>query len=236
MEIEVAIHEAIKGYIESDKFKEVIKKQAEEMVDDAVKSCIRSYGGMSEDIKIAVKEAFKFDVEELGLNGYNKFICDVVKQSIEAKMIAEPIQNEINKIIDEVTAPMEKTIKFDEILKKLLVTVDSDFEHYRSLEGYLEDHSFRDYCTVIIEQPEDDRYDWINIYLSECKNKDRWTCEFALCVHKSFTSFKINGRDLTPREKLCSPYMNELEKLMYKMFLNEVHVDRESIKEWEDCF
>lgn len=237
MDIQGAIKTEIDNYIGSKKFNEMVKQQAETMVDEAVKSCFRGYNGLSEDIENAVKESFSFDIKELGLSVYSKVICDIVKTSLEAKMIGEPIQEEINKVINEITAPMGKTIKFDEILKKLILT-NYDFDHYETIDEFFIDHSFSDYFTVIIERPSgnSDIYDWIEIYMSEKPRIEKYDCEFRLFVHKDFTSLKINGRDIKPHQKLFSSYMNPLEKLMYKMFLNNVHIDRLSVEAWEDRF
>lgn len=232
MQIETEIKGAIEGYIGSDKFKEHISNQAEKMVNEAVSNCFRSYGDISKNIETAVKEALAFDVKDLGLTGYGKFLSEIVADTLKKAMIDEKVQEKVNKRIADITRVAPKEIVLDDLKRAILkeVTSNSCSCEEIDLDELLECNTISDYCTFEVEA--NDQYDWITLYIDERPSKLERNCEYEITCYKSGRMhIKMSGREASMKE-LAFDFHHGFRDYLYSLFLADTKIDYQSVADY----
>jgi hypothetical protein len=223
------IVQATEEYLQSDKLKEYIISQAEKMVNEAVKEAFSWSGNVKKQIDDVVKNQLSININDLGIHGHNKFITEVVQEKLH-QFLRSDVEVEITKTLNDMLEPIEKVVSIQKLKEKLFEAsekecVDSccdDMDYI--LENYDED----DLYTFIVEV--ESKYNWVNIYLDKEPNKSENDCEFKLCVHETFTTFKQDDREIKAKDKLMNPYKWDIEKFIYQMFLAGSTINYEEAK------
>lgn len=217
---------ATEDYLKSDKLKEVISKQAEDMINDVVKEAFRWSGNIRKQIEDVVKNELSINTKELGISGHNKFLTEVIGNKLK-QHLRHDVESEINKTLEKMLSPIDKVVSIETLKEELFKSADKsslgcgcDDRDY-ILENFDEDDIF----TFIVEGPSESRYEWVTIYIDTKPNKSEYECQFSLTVHKNFTTFKERERDLKAKDKILNPYMEDIEDFIYAMFLNDSTID-----------
>ena len=227
MEIEKELKGAIESYIGSDKFKEHIANQAEKMVNEAVSNCFRSYGDIGKNIEEAVKEALAFNVKELGLTGYGKFIGEIVTQSLKKAMIDEKVQEKIEARISEITRVAPAVITYDDLKKAVIkhivedkLTCGGDFD-----EEY---HNINDLCTFKMELGDS----FLRIYIDSKPDQYENKCDYYLSIYKKngAMSIKIRDNQFNAVDKITTWHFG-FDDYLHGLFLSDTKADFKSFEE-----
>jgi hypothetical protein len=227
MEIERELKGAIESYIGSDKFKEHIANQAEKMVNEAVSNCFRSYGDIGKNIEAAVKEALAFDVKELGLAGYGKFIGEIVTQSLKKAIIDEKVQEKIEARIREITRVAPKVITYDDLKKAVIKHIVKD--NLSCGEDFDEEyHSINDLCTFTMER----NGSFIRIYIDSKPDTNINNCNYYLSIYEGTgsISIKIMGEQLNAVDKITAWHFG-FDDYLHGLFLSDTKADFKSFEE-----
>lgn len=224
------IIKATEDYLKSDKLKEHIEAQAEKMVNEAVREAFSWSGNVRKQIEDIVKNELSINMEDLNISGHNKFITEVIQKQLH-QVLRSDVEAEITKSLESMLKPVEKVVSIQKLKEELFKASDKDGIDTCSddMDYILENCDEDDIYTFIVEHP-GGNYKWVDIYLDSEPNKSKYECEFKLCVHETFTTFKQNDREITAKDKLMSPYKWDIEKLIYQMFLAGSTINYEEAK------
>lgn len=212
------IVQATEEYLQSDKLKEYINSQAEKMINEAVREAFSWSGNVKKQIDDVVKNQLSINIKELGISGHNKFITEVVQDKLH-QFLRSDVETEITKTLNDMLEPIEKVVSIEKLKKKLFEASDKECVDSccDDIDYILENYDEDDLYTFIVDV--NSKYEWVDIYLDKEPNKSEYDCEFKLCVHKTFTTFKQNDREMKAKDKLMNPYQFDIEKFIYQMFL-----------------
>ena len=221
---------ATENYLKSDKLKEVIEKQAEEMVNDVVKDAFRWSGNVRNQIENIVKNELAINIKELNISGHNKFITEVIQKKLH-QFLRSDVEAEITKTLEKMLKPIEKVVSIKDLKEELFNASDKDCvsENTDDMDYILEHYDEDDLYTFIVEHP-GSNYKWVEIYLDKNPGKSTYECEFRLCVHENYTTFKQNDREIKAKDKLMDPYKFDIESFIYQMFLAGSTINYEEAK------
>lgn len=213
------IVQATEEYLQSDKLKEYINSQAEKMVNEAVKEAFSWSGNVRKQIDDVVKNQLSINIKELGIHGHNKFITEVVQDKLH-QFLRSDVEAEITKTLNDMLEPIEKIVSIQKLKEKLFEASEKECvpECCDDMDYILENYDEDDLYTFIVNIPSGN-YNWVDIYLDAEPNKSDYECEFKICVHETFTTFKQNDREMKAKDKLMNPYKFDIEKFIYQMFL-----------------
>lgn len=223
---------ATENYLNSDKLKEVIEKQAEEMVNDVVKDAFRWSGNLRKQIEDVVKNELSINIKELGISGHNKFITEIVQSKLH-QFLRSDVEAEITKSLEKMLKPIEKVVSIKQLKEELFEASEKECVEYGDkddMDYVLENYDEDDLYTFIVEHPGSDRYEWVTLYLDKEPNRELFECEFCLTVHKNYTTFKQRDREIRAKDKLMNPYKWDIENLIYQMFLAGSTINYEEAK------
>ena len=227
MNINTEIEKATQEYLESEKLKEHIKTKAETMVNELIDDSFGYFGGIKKSVEEAINDEIKINVKELGLSGFNKFITEIVKDKINNSMRVEA-SAKISSEIDKILNPMEKLITIEKLKEELFAeagTYDLDVCGDPTLRDLQEmNYDEDDIFTFIVDEPSEDRYNWVTIRMDAEINKSNYECKYEITVHEDFCTFKIHNQPLQAKDKVFG-YKHDVEDLMYSMFLNDSVID-----------
>lgn len=212
------IVQATEEYLLSDKLKEYINSQAEKMVNEAVKEAFSWSGNVKKQIDDVIKNQLSINIEELGIHGHNKFITEVVQDKLH-QFLRSDVEAEIIKTLNDMLEPVEKVVSIQKLKEKLFEASEKECVdgNCDDMDYILENYDEDDLYTFIVDV--ESKYKWVDIYLDKEPNKSEHDCEFKLCVHETFTTFKQNDREMKAKDKLMNPYQFDIEKFIYQMFL-----------------
>jgi len=222
---------ATEEYLNSDKLKEYVEAQAEKMVNNAVSEAFSWSGNIKKQIDDVVKNQLLINIDELGIHGHNKFITEVVQEKLH-QFLRNDVEVEITKSLESMLKPIEKVVSIQTLKKELFKASDKDCvsENTDDMDYIFENYDEDDLYTFIVVHP-GGHYNWVNIYLDKEPNKNEYECEFKLCVHETYTTFKQNDREIKARDKLMNPYKFDIENLIYQMFLAGSTINYEEAKD-----
>ncbi|WP_108062657.1 hypothetical protein [Poseidonibacter lekithochrous] len=220
--------EATENYLKSDKLKEVIEAQAEKMVNEVVSEAFRWSGNVRKQVEEFAKNELSINTKELGIQGQNKFITEVVGKKLK-QYIREDTEKLITKQLDDILKPIEKVVSIDTLKKKLFEAADTNDFGCGDMDYVLENVDEDEIYTFIVEEP-GGMHEWVTLYFDKEPNKETYECEFELTVHKTNTSFKIKQREIKATDKVMNPYIWDIEDFVYCMFLNDSTINYEEAK------
>lgn len=212
------IVQATEEYLQSDKLKEYINSQAEKMVNEAVKEAFSWSGNVKKQIDDVIKNQLSINIQELGIHGHNKFITEVVQDKLH-QFLRRDVETEITKTLNDMLEPVEKIVSIQKLKEKLFEASEKECvdENCDDIDYVLENYDEDDLYIFIVEVNSNHR--WVDIYLDAEPNKSKYDCEFKLCVHETFTTFKQDDREIKAKDKLMNPYKFDIENFIYQMFL-----------------
>lgn len=223
------IVQATEEYLQSDKLKEYINSQAEKMVNDAVREAFSWSGNVKKQIDDVVKNQLSINIKELGIHGHNKFITEVVQDKLH-QFLRSDVEVEITKTLNDMLEPIEKVVSIKKLKEKLFEASEKECvdECCDDMDYILENYDEDDLYTFIVKG--NSKYKWVDIYLDKEPNQSEYDCEFRLCVHENFTTFKQNDREIKAKDKLMNPYKWDIENFIYQMFLAGSTINYEEAK------
>jgi hypothetical protein len=232
MDLSKELNVAVGNYIKSDKFKEDINKKAEEMVTKILDDTFGYFGGIRKQMEELIKEQISINTAELDFSGHNKFITEVVGKHLK-KCLREDTEKQITEQLSKIVSPTEKVISMETLQDKLLEHAElSEFMNgcYDVDLDYLKEHYSIDEMVTIIVEPTENR-SWVSIYLDKEPDKSKYSCEFSLTVHETFTTFRRRDVKIRATDKILD-YQFDFEDYIYQLFLNGSTIDYKEAMEW----
>jgi hypothetical protein len=233
MNINDEIEKATQAYLESDKLKEHIQVKAEKMINELVDDSFGYFGGIKKTVEEAMKDEIHINIKELGLSGFNTFITDVIKEKLNKSMRAEA-EKRIGEEMEKILTPIDKVVSIQTLKEELLAAADTHdlfcgndvtLDMLDGNGGYGENDVF----TLLFNKPDNDKYKWVTIYVDTEPNKKEYECEYVLSVHKNFTSFKQQSREIKATDKVMNRDYG-FEDFIYRMYLNGSTIDYEEAR------
>jgi hypothetical protein len=204
------------------------------MINELVDDSFGYFGGIKKTVEEAMKNEISINIKELGLSGFNTFITDVIKEKLNKSMRTEA-ERRIGDEMERLLTPLDKVISIrtlkEELLSAAVNTSDLDICGEVTLDmldgesGYEESDVF----TLLFKKPDNEKYEWVTIYADKKPNKEYYECEYILTVHKTFTSFKENGRDIKATDKVMNSTYG-FEDFIYRMYLNNSTINYEEAR------
>jgi len=228
--INTLLIQSTEEYMQSDKLKQYINEQAESCVNEAVKEAFRWNGNLNKQIEDVVKNQLSFNTSDLGMEGTNKFLTEILTNKLKQVIRVESKQ-QIEDSINKILSPIDKVVSLDTLQSKLLEAADTsdscgcgdspDLDYYREYIGLDEVFTF-------IVEPSD--HEWIDVYFDKRPDQPTYKCRYNLVVYKSGrTTYKVNQQDCKAMDMMSDPYKWDIEDLVYSMFLNNCTLDYEEL-------
>jgi len=231
--INTLLVQSTEEYMQSDKLKQYINEQAESCVNEAVKEAFRWNGNLKTQIEDVVKNQLSFNTSDLGMEGTNKFLTEILTNKLKQVVRVESKQ-QIEDSINQILSPIDKVVSLNALQGKLLEAADTsdhcgcgdspDLDYYREYIGL--DEVF----TFIVEPNDNPSYEWVDVYFDKDTYKSTYECKYSLTVHKSGrTTYKVDQQDCKAMDMMSDPYKWDIEDLVYSMFLNNCTLDYEEL-------
>ena len=224
---------ATEQYLQSDKLKEHIDKQAEEMVNDVIRDAFRWKGHLKTQIEDVVKNQLTINIDQLGLQGTNQFLTEALTSKLKSVVRAESATKS-EESMQSILSSVDKVISISTIKNKLLEAADTsdlcgcgdvDTDSLYDM-GYDESEFF----TFIAEEPSGN-YDWVTLYFDSKPDLSSYECRYELTVHKERTTYKVKQQSPKAVDCMSDPFKWDIEDLVYSMFLNDSTVNYTEAKE-----
>lgn len=108
-DLEATLNQAIHDAVTGKEFAESIRRQVSKTLTHVVGETFGDYSPFAKTIGEQIKAALAFDVERLGLAGYNQAVLAIVKEQLDYAIhvrAAEQVKVSLQKLLDD-TAPAE---------------------------------------------------------------------------------------------------------------------------------
>lgn len=155
--------------------KERVAKHVDDLVKDALRDALSSYGETGKAIKAAVVDALK--VNRLDLPSYGETVTKMLRAAIEAQ-VSEVIAGKLAEDMNDLLSLAPKTIKLSQIVKEMLDDNDIDFEVYCKVE-----HT--DYSST-----------WVFLHPSPCDRKYEADAQILIREDGTIASATLGGKDM----------------------------------------
>jgi hypothetical protein len=109
-----------------EKVKPLIQAQVEKLIEETIKTSMRSWGEVGKSIEVAVQEAMK--VQNLSLPSYGSMVSAMVAQQIEERA-SELVAGRLKKDIEELLNLTPKKIRLSEIAAEMLEGNSCDYQY-----------------------------------------------------------------------------------------------------------
>jgi len=221
-----AINQKMEEYIQSDKMKEFISQKAEDSINSIIEDMFRWSGPIKKELEKQINESLTFN-KDLGLTGLNKFVIEEVQRKIKLK-VRNDTKQLVEKSLNDILDNQPKIVKADDFLEKVKSFFKEEHDFSCSCEPWDEDY-WNEYGTIIIDEPDETRYEWLDIYIDMESGKSEYDCKYSLTVHKSgSTTYRIRNREIKTRDMILDHYF-DLEDYFYSLFLNDSTIDYDSL-------
>lgn len=204
----------IQSMIDDGKIHDLIEKNIENVVKSAVDNAFGHSSDIRKQLEVAVKGAIKINTNDLGLDGYNKFILQVIKGKLDYQIHLsgkERLEKELEDILK--TPPTE--MKLSELINEFKGDIDRE-------------DITTDECTVIIQKQSWGAH-WI--YIGKKSGESDYLCEHSIYLEENgkISSLRCKGIDFS-KDPFCGRLYG-FEKTLFQLYAahSKVIVDEENI-------
>ena len=187
----------------------MVIKATEDVVAKAVKDVIGGHK-FERQLEAAMEEAFKVDLGQLGIDGYNALVMQVIKNKLSA-FLAKSGAGMIEKEMEDLLTSHPAEIKASELFEKFCEQCAEDIEERESSE-----------CTIIVDQNR--AYGRFDIYLDKGEGVGWSCCQYSLRCHKdgAVWAVKVDGDD--PRKTLFLGPTYNFDRLVFHAYSAKMRI------------
>lgn len=170
-------------FAKSGKMETIIATEIESMAKGVIGDVFRSYGSFAKGLEKHIQDNLNVNFKELGIDGYNKLVLEVLKQQIEGNLM------EVGKA------------RIEEQMTELLSNVPGEVKVSELIEDFVkqnkEDEEYPDYAhenmTILVEEEDDFLY----VSLDEEEGKSKYSCDVRYSIYKDkIFSLTFGGKDV----------------------------------------
>lgn len=181
-ELEAKITETFRGLVESGRVDEIIRSKLEKCIEDIFDDTLRSYSPFGKSLREAVSAGLAFDVERLGVGGYQAMVVDIIKGKVDASLSGE-WADKLKADVDELLRAAPATIKLSELLAKLA----EDHEDEAAREEW-------EGATMIVDAPKHGST-WVSLSPSGERKSYMATWRFAVGENGEIFGLSVDGKE-----------------------------------------
>ena len=184
--------------INSGEIEKAIEIGVASAVKESVKSSLSTYSEFGKAVDVAVKNAMKFDPNQVGLTEYNSTICGLIKAAVEGAT-NNAIQKQVVEVIDELLQAPPKSIALSELVKTFVKEVADDAEEPGEITFSCEEsHGF------------------LHIHMDEKPGKRTYECDIQFDVTRDGWVYAVKIRGDQAKQLFAGPYYG-MERLLFQL-------------------
>lgn len=118
-DLSTAVATSFSNILASGMIEKAIEEELSKTISSLIKEQLRSYSDFGEQLKAAVKDAMKIDLQNLGIPSYNDLILKVLRNQVDA-LAHDAIAEQVEKQMTDLLQPAPKEIKLSELVASFI--------------------------------------------------------------------------------------------------------------------